>query len=161
MYAPHHHYQPMDRKSSNRSVQEAATQRKAVNDTNYFWELVHRHQNAPPRKVNKAQEEHMLFSKKVESVTQGVIDDNIPVQRSGPKSEEISAIESFQQLQDQVPSSILKCIELLRFDKPTPIQKHAIPLGLGGLDLMCCAQTVSCSFLSFCLVANHNSLYLS
>ncbi len=146
MYPPHH-YPPMDRKSSNRSVQEAATQRKAAHDTQYFWDLVDKHMkghNVAPRKLNKSQEEHMLFSKKAETATQGVIDDSIPVQRSGPQSEEIQAIDSFQELQEKVPSSILKCIELLRFDKPTPIQKHAIPLGLAGLDLMCCAQTVRC-----------------
>lgn len=148
MYPPHQHYPPMDRKTSNRNIQEAATQRKAANDTQYFWDLVHRNMSGhgvAQRKVNKAQEEHMLFSKKAETAVQGTIDDNIPVQRSGPKSDEVQAIETFQQLQDQVPSSILKCVEMLRFDKPTPIQKHAVPLGLAGLDLMCCAQTVSSS----------------
>ena len=33
-------------------------------------------------------------------------------------------------------------IGLMRYERPTPIQKHAIPLALGGgHDLMCCAQT--------------------
>ena len=138
--------QSIDRKAANRHMQEAATQRKAANDTQYFWDLVNRHMsghNVGPRKVNKAQEEHMLFTKKAESVTQNAIDDNIPVQRSGPRSEEIETLNAFVELEGKVPNSVTKCIELLRYENPTPIQKHSIPLGLAGLDLMCCAQTVS------------------
>lgn len=141
------HHQPMDRKGANRQMQEAATQRKAANDTQYFWDLVNRHMsghhNMGIRKMNKAQEEQMLFAKKAESVSQNTLDDSIPVQRSGPRSEEVAILDSFSQLEEQVPPSITKCVELLRYEHPTPIQKHAIPLGLAGLDLMCCAQTVS------------------
>lgn len=32
-------------------------------------------------------------------------------------------------------------IELARYDKPTPVQKHAIPIICAGRDLMACAQT--------------------
>ncbi len=141
MYPP----QQFDRKANNRNIQEAATQRKAANDTQYFWDLVNRSMSGHhvgPRKPNKAHEEHMLFSKKAESVSQGAIDDNIPVQRSGPKSDEISTLETFGDLEGRVPPSVSRAINLLRYDKPTLIQKHAIPLGLAGLDLMCCAQTV-------------------
>lgn len=144
-----HQMQSMDRKSSNRQMQEAATQRKAANDTQYFWDLVNRHMSGHfvgPRKMNKAQEEHMLFAKKAESVSQNALDDSIPVQRSGPRSEEVNILENFAQLEGQVPQSVMKCVELLRYENPTPIQKHAIPLGLAGLDLMCCAQTVSIFF---------------
>jgi ATP-dependent RNA helicase DDX3X len=41
-------------------------------------------------------------------------------------------------------------IKLMNYAKSTPIQRHAIPLGLQGHDLMCCAQTGSgktCAFL--------------
>ena len=140
---------PKDRKVNTRQFQEAATQRKASNDTQYFWDLVNRHNAGhnvgPNRKPSKAQEEHHLFTKKAEetSATAGIIDDNIPVQRSGPRADEINALESFEELRDNVPPSITGCLERLKFDKPTPIQKHAVPLGLAGLDLMCCAQTVS------------------
>jgi hypothetical protein len=138
----------MDRKTNNRNVQEAAAQRKATNDTQYFWDLVNRHlngQNVGPRKYPKQHDEHHLFGKKVEHtpVSGGTVDDSISVQRSGPQSDDIASIDSFQQLESLVPPSVLKCFEMLHFDRPTPIQKHAVPLGLAGLDLMCCAQTVS------------------
>lgn len=141
-------YSSNDRKLSNRQFQEAATQRKAANDTQYFWDLVNRNfsGNSIPqsgRKISKSQEEHQLFTRKVEEASTGVIDDNIPVQRSGPQSEEIPNLDSFKDLEDKVPNSIIQCLDRLKFDRPTPIQKHAVPLGLAGMDLMCCAQTVS------------------
>lgn len=137
-----------DRKVANRQMVEAATQRKATNDTQYFWDLVQRHMNGHyvgPRKMPRHAEENFLFAKKAEQVSTGCIDDNIPVERSGPKSFEIAAIESFSELHDAVPPSVLKCFESLRFENPSPIQKHSIPLGLAGLDLVCCAQTVNIS----------------
>jgi len=140
-------YHQTDRKPNNRQFQEAASQRKAANDTQYFWELYNRHlaghSIGPIRRISKAQEEAQLFGKKTEDGVKGVIDDNIPVQRSGPRSEEIKTIETFTELNNVLPPYVTRCLELLKFDGPTPIQKHSIPLGLAGLDLMCCAQTVS------------------
>lgn len=34
-------------------------------------------------------------------------------------------------------------VKMARYDKPTPVQKYAIPIILGGRDLMSCAQTGS------------------
>ena len=51
----------------------------------------------------------------------------------------------------QLPTPQLKNnIKLMNYTKSTPIQRHAIPLGIAGHDLMCCAQTGSgktCAFL--------------
>jgi hypothetical protein len=130
---------------STRIFQEEASQRKAASETQYFWDLVARYNaghSVGIKKMSKVHEENLLFTKKSEDSAPGIIDDSIPVQRSGPKTDEISALESFHELGEIVPPSVLRCIEILKFDKPTPIQKHAIPLGLAALDLMCCAQTV-------------------
>jgi len=34
-------------------------------------------------------------------------------------------------------------IKLAKYDKPTPVQKYGIPIGIAGRDLMACAQTGS------------------
>ena len=39
----------------------------------------------------------------------------------------------------------------MRYSKPTPIQKHAIPLVLGGKDVLCAAQTGSGKTMAFLL----------
>jgi len=43
----------------------------------------------------------------------------------------------------KLPAFLSRNIDLMRYRKPTPIQKHAVPLALAGSDLMCCAQTGS------------------
>ena len=137
-----------ERKAHNRQFQEASSMRKASNDTQFFWDMVAR--NRGPygaanmrRPVNKAQEEKVLFGKaNVETVEHGFIDDNIPVERSGPRADEIPVLGTFAELESQVPAYVTQNIQLMKYTNPTPIQKHAVPLGLAGVDLMCCAQTV-------------------
>ena len=65
--------------------------------------------------------------------------DEIPVKVTG--KEIPSAIDTFEQagILEQCSSNIKKA----KFIKPTPIQKHAIPIVLAGRDLMACAQTGS------------------
>ncbi|KAM7432977.1 putative ATP-dependent RNA helicase ddx4 [Porites harrisoni] len=65
--------------------------------------------------------------------------DEIPVKVTG--KEIPSAIDTFEQagILEQCSSNIKKA----KFMKPTPIQKHAIPIVLAGRDLMACAQTGS------------------
>ncbi|KAL9190048.1 hypothetical protein ACHAXT_007259 [Thalassiosira profunda] len=49
-----------------------------------------------------------------------------------------------------LPAHMRKNVQRMHYTKSTPIQRHAIPLGLAGHDLMCCAQTGSgktCAFL--------------
>lgn len=124
---------------------EANSLKKAANDTQFFWDMVNKnrfyHNN--PKKSSK-HEEKVLFAKKVEGTTDRVeIDDSIPVERSGPQSESVGVLQSFAELEGRVPPYVSSNIALMKYEKPTPIQKHSIPLGLEGLDLMCCAQTVS------------------
>jgi hypothetical protein len=144
-----------DRKMNNRQFQEASSLRKACNDTQFFWDMVNRNRGpygTPPirRPVNKQQEEKILFGKAAETVEHGFIDDSIPVERSGPRADEIPVLNSFAELEGQVPPFVSESIQMMRYVNPTPIQKHAVPLGLAGVDLMCCAQTVSTRLLPLC-----------
>ncbi len=144
MYNNHHHHQG-ERKQFNKQFQEAASFKKATNDTQYFWDLVNRNKAnnfQSGNKKNLKQEEKILFVKKNENSEKGVIDDSIPVERSGPKSDEVGVLQNFSELEGSVPNYVMNNIALMNYDRPTPIQKHSIPLGLAGLDLMCCAQTV-------------------
>ena len=65
--------------------------------------------------------------------------DEIPVKVTG--KEIPSAIDTFEQagILEQCSANI----KMAKFIKPTPIQKHAIPIVLAGRDLMPCAQTGS------------------
>lgn len=63
-------------------------------------------------------------------------------------------IEQFDQA--KLGDSMLKMIKLVGYTKPTPVQKHALPIIMGGRDLMASAQTGSgktAAFL-FPIIAN-------
>lgn len=75
----------------------------------------------------------------------------IKVDRSGTGADQVPVLEAFSQLGgSRLPAFLSRNIKLMRYERPTPIQAHAIPLALAGRDLMCCAQTGSgktCAFL--------------
>lgn len=140
-----------DMRSQNRRMVEEAASRKANVDTHFFWTQVAKNQvqrQQGNKKSARLREEQMLFSKH-QDASHGMIEDSIPVERSGPRSDEISALTNFEELKEILPAFMSRNIDLMKYAKPTPIQKHAIPLGLAGLDLMCCAQTVRV-FSQFC-----------
>ncbi|KAL8217249.1 hypothetical protein R6Q57_024086 [Mikania cordata] len=72
--------------------------------------------------------------------------EDIPVETSGdnvpPPVNTFSEID----LGDALNLNIRRC----KYVKPTPVQRHAIPISLGGRDLMACAQTGSGKTASFC-----------
>lgn len=74
--------------------------------------------------------------------------DNIPVEVTGP-GEVPSAIREFKEA--NLPESILTNIEKAKYIKPTPVQKYALPIIMGGRDLMSCAQTGSGKTAAFLL----------
>ena len=136
----------MKSNGNGRLAQEEASYRKAAADTQFFWNQVTKN-NGALRKVQKmfnpqgkAREETQLFGNHTD-VLQGVIQDSIPVERSGPGAEAVPILEKFSDLSN-LPSFIARNIRLMKYESPSPIQKHSVPLGLAGLDLMCCAQTV-------------------
>ena len=39
-----------------------------------------------------------------------------------------------------LPGPLLENINRCRYNKPTPVQRYALPICIGGRDLMACAQ---------------------
>ncbi|CAK9163349.1 unnamed protein product [Ilex paraguariensis] len=72
--------------------------------------------------------------------------EDIPVETSGnnvpPPVNTFAEID----LGDALNLNIRRC----KYVKPTPVQRHAIPISLGGRDLMACAQTGSGKTAAFC-----------
>jgi ATP-dependent RNA helicase DDX3X len=88
------------------------------------------------------------------TVGEGGIDfdqyDAIKVERSGPGAESVVPLASFAAIGDALPPFALENVGRMGYQRPTPIQKHAIPIAINGGDLMCSAQTGSgktCAFL--------------
>lgn len=81
-------------------------------------------------------EERKLFSKSQEMGINFRNYNDIPVVLTGnniPK-----CIESFDEA--KLKPSIMNSLRLSRYDFPTPIQKHAIPIILSGRDIKASAQ---------------------
>mmetsp|Transcript_56505 Transcript_56505/g.123553 ORF Transcript_56505/g.123553 Transcript_56505/m.123553 type:complete len:681 (-) Transcript_56505:113-2155(-) len=78
--------------------------------------------------------------------------DAIPVDITGRDIENIKPIQKFSdaKLVDSLFDNLRRC----GYDRPTPVQRHSIPIVVGGRDLMACAQTGSgktCGFMVPCL----------
>lgn len=72
--------------------------------------------------------------------------EDIPVDASG---EDVPPpVNTFQDIDlgDCLNNNIKRC----RYVKPTPVQRHAIPIAMAGRDLMACAQTGSGKTAAFC-----------
>lgn len=75
--------------------------------------------------------------------------ENAPVKIDGQSSDKDLEIADFSEA--DLHETILHNIQKLEYKKPTPIQKHAVPLILAGKDLLGCAQTGSGKTASFLL----------
>lgn len=73
--------------------------------------------------------------------------DEIPVETIG--DEVPPPVNSFFQI--DLGSDLELNIKRCGYQKPTPVQKHAIPVIMAGRDLMACAQTGSGKTAAFCL----------
>lgn len=65
--------------------------------------------------------------------------EDIPVEATGHQVPD--HISSFDDI--KLTDIIRENVKMARYDKPTPVQKYAIPIILAGRDLMSCAQTGS------------------
>ncbi|XP_071696881.1 DEAD-box ATP-dependent RNA helicase 37-like [Rutidosis leptorrhynchoides] len=72
--------------------------------------------------------------------------EDIPVETSGDNVP--SPVNTFAEIDlgEALNLNIRRC----KYVKPTPVQRHAIPISLGGRDLMACAQTGSGKTAAFC-----------
>jgi len=78
--------------------------------------------------------------------------DAIPVQVTGNAVDNIVPIQRFSDanLTDSLSDNLRRC----GYERPTPVQKHSIPIVVSGRDLMACAQTGSgktCAFMVPCI----------
>lgn len=80
--------------------------------------------------------------------------EDIPVEATG--NQVPPHITSFEDV--KLTEIISNNIVLARYDKPTPVQKYAIPIIISGRDLMACAQTGSGKTAAF-LVPILNQMY--
>ncbi|XP_030511294.1 DEAD-box ATP-dependent RNA helicase 52C-like [Rhodamnia argentea] len=73
--------------------------------------------------------------------------ENVPVEASG--SDVPPPASTFEEIDlgDALSLNVRRC----NYAKPTPIQRHAIPIAVAGRDLMACAQTGSGKTAAFCL----------
>ena len=80
--------------------------------------------------------------------------DDIPVEASGEDCP--APIQEFTEV--ALHQQLMKNIEIAKFLKPTPVQRHAIPVGIAKRDLMACAQTGSGKTGAFLFPVLHQML---
>ncbi|WVZ22290.1 hypothetical protein V8G54_000834 [Vigna mungo] len=101
------------------------------------------------REVNPFEEEDNAEEAFNEQENTGINFDayeDIPVETSGENVP--PPVNTFAEIDlgDALNQNIRRC----KYVKPTPVQRHAIPISLGGRDLMACAQTGSGKTAAFC-----------
>ncbi|WOH08681.1 hypothetical protein DCAR_0728126 [Daucus carota subsp. sativus] len=72
--------------------------------------------------------------------------EDIPVETSGDNVP--PPVNTFADI--DLGDALNKNIQRCKYVKPTPVQRHAIPISLAGRDLMACAQTGSGKTAAFC-----------
>jgi len=78
--------------------------------------------------------------------------DRIPVEVTGEGADNFKPITLFTEA--ELAEALQKNLRRCGYERPTPVQKHAIPIVVGGRDLMACAQTGSgktCAFMVPCI----------
>mmetsp|Transcript_56109 Transcript_56109/g.174371 ORF Transcript_56109/g.174371 Transcript_56109/m.174371 type:complete len:604 (-) Transcript_56109:150-1961(-) len=96
-----------------------------------------------------------VFGEVKQRSTAGIDFDNydaIPVQMTGNNFEAIKPIARFSEA--RLTESLFDNLRRCGYERPTPVQKHSIPIVISGRDLMACAQTGSgktCAFMVPCL----------
>ncbi|CAJ1437719.1 unnamed protein product [Effrenium voratum] len=126
-------------------MREAKRKREAAQFFTYQARLLRT--GSPPRDdLYWRREERMLFN--TAKMYKGInFDDydSVEVERRGGYGDEVIC-NSFQDICKQytMPKELVdNVLHRCGYDKPTPVQKHAVPAALAGNDVMVCAQTGS------------------
>jgi len=80
--------------------------------------------------------------------------DDIPVEATG--QDVPAAINTFDEV--ELGTALAANVKRCKYNKPTPVQKYSIPIGMAGRDLMACAQTGSGKTAAFCFPIINNIL---
>ena len=80
--------------------------------------------------------------------------DDIPVEATGQNVP--AAINTFDEV--ELGPALAANVKRCKYNKPTPVQKYSIPIGMAGRDLMACAQTGSGKTAAFCFPIINNIL---
>lgn len=80
--------------------------------------------------------------------------DDIPVEATG--QDVPAAINTFDDV--ELGAALAANVKRCKYNKPTPVQKYSIPIGMAGRDLMACAQTGSGKTAAFCFPIINNIL---
>jgi ATP-dependent RNA helicase DDX3X len=147
------------RKAYRTAVQSRQREKKLDDDANYFFSTCMKYRTQPASNFPKNISEPMSGAEKALFGTiTGTVGINfsayedIPVKRSGADSDKYPAMKTFQDAAlAGVPLFLQRNINLCGYTTPTPVQKHAIPIAVAGLDVMTCAQTGSGKTAAFLL----------
>merc|ERR1740129_1012645 len=152
------------RKARAFDAQQQQMDKKLAGEASFFWECVDRWRrgedfegcSGAPVTTRGAAE---LFESQPSSSIDFEQYDSIPVKRSGvaaasesliPTLEDFAELTARRQLPPFAERNLLD-ERRMRYSKPTPIQKHTIPLALAGLDVLASAQTGSGKTVAFLL----------
>jgi len=73
--------------------------------------------------------------------------DSVEVDISGNKADLIPVFKTFEEIYTKfrqlIPEALMDNLQKVQYTTPTPVQRFAVPCGLVGRDIMCCAQTGS------------------
>jgi ATP-dependent RNA helicase DDX3X len=137
-----------DRKQNRRSKQSAAVAKKGNEEIAYFQNCVKEAARGGSTGLQSKSEDD-LFSKQGSQGINFDTYDKIEVTCQGPGAQDVAPLALFQDLN---LSSVLHAnVARMHYRRPTPIQRHAVPLAMHGCDLMCCAQTGSGKTAAFLL----------
>ena len=144
--------QKSERKARRTMAQNAKVNAKQSAEASHFFSAARRNAGRrPPLQAGMSERE--LFKPAYQGAGGINFDkyDEIEVERSGPGAGDVPSLDDFTALFAHIPRWLGQNVERMGYRKPTPIQKHAVPLIMSGRDVLCAAQTGSGKTAAFLL----------